>query len=118
MNHEPVKSAIVSGAQACAQPMAVMVQLECANCAYGAVVAPRRLEDLTSLAKGELVDVRRDSLAEKASHGVLRPVTSGVGAEHHPQHGQALPLPALAEQELGGLRQEEEADRDQQTWES
>ena len=49
-------------------------------------------------------DVRRDPLAEKASHGVLRPVTSGVGAEHHPQHGQALPLPALAEQELGGLR--------------
>ena len=64
MNHEPVKRAIVPDTQACPQPMAMMVQLQCANRTDRAMVAPRRLENLTCLAKGELVDVRRHPLIQ------------------------------------------------------
>ena len=59
-------------------------------------------------------DVRTDPVTEEPRHGEVRQVASCVGAEHQSQHGQALSLPALAQQELGRLWQQEQRQGDQQ----
>ena len=57
MDQIPVEGVVVACTQARAEPVAVVVHLQDASFAEWAMVAARRLKNLTSLAEGELVEV-------------------------------------------------------------
>ena len=54
MDQVPVKGVVVSEPQACTQPVTVMVKLQHTCLADRAVIAARRLPDLTSLAVSKI----------------------------------------------------------------
>ena len=73
MDQIPVEGVIVAKAEAGAEPVAVMIELEHASLANGAMVAARRLPYLTCATEGQTGQVRRDALIHEEDFLVEAP---------------------------------------------